>query len=99
MLKLRKLNKKEEQMNDKWSNLSSAIEELNHTRSALDDNSVSVAQQIKIYQEIVNSYVAAGCKPNDVIAIKESDKEIGMDKKYLNNIKFKQQFNFVLTFN
>lgn len=61
------LNKKEDQMNNKWSSLSGKISELNHVRSALDDNAVSVSQQIKIYQEIVNSYIAAGCKPNDVI--------------------------------
>lgn len=61
------LNKKEEEMNSRRTNLTNQITKLTGVKASLNENSVTVKQQIKIYQEIVKSYRAAGCKSNDVI--------------------------------
>lgn len=63
------LKKKEEQMNKRQEELTSKISKLNAVKASLNENSVSVAQQIKIYQELVDSYVKLGCKPNHVIGV------------------------------
>lgn len=63
------LKQKEEQMNKRQQELTQKISELTKVKASLNENSVSVAQQIKIYQELVNSYVKLGCKPNHVIGV------------------------------
>lgn len=63
------LKQKEEQMNKRQEELTKKISDLTKVKASLNENSVSVAQQIKIYQELVNSYVKLGCKPNDVIGV------------------------------
>lgn len=63
------LKEKEEEMNKRQAELTNKISQLNSVKASLNENSVSVAQQIKIYQELVNSYVKLGCQPNDVIGV------------------------------
>lgn len=63
----KELEKKEEQMHKKRTELTNRVTKLTGVKASLNENSVTVSQQIKIYKDIVNSYIAAGCKPNDVI--------------------------------
>jgi len=63
------LKEKEEQMNKRQQELTNKISQLTKVKASLNENSVSVAQQIKIYQELVDSYVKLGCKPNHVIGV------------------------------
>lgn len=61
------LNKKEEEMHIKRNDLTKRVTELTGVKASLNENSVTVKQQIQIYQEIVKSYKNLGCKSNDVI--------------------------------
>lgn len=61
------LNQKEEQMTKKQQELTQKITNLTGVKASLNENSVSVAKQIQIYKEIVESYKAQGCSDNDVI--------------------------------
>ena len=54
------LNKKEEEMTKRQEELTKKISNLTGVKASLNENSVSVAKQIEIYQE-------QGCKDNDVI--------------------------------
>lgn len=63
------LKEKEEQMNKRQEELTNKISELTKIKASLNENSVSVTQQIKIYQELVDSYKKLGCEPNDVIGV------------------------------
>ena len=61
------LENKQVEMEQKQQSLTAKITQLTGVKASLNENSVSVKQQIKIYQEIVKSYKDAGCKDNDVI--------------------------------
>lgn len=61
------LNKKEEEMTARRQSLSNQVTKLTGVKASLNENSITVKQQIQIYQEIVNSYKKLGCKSNDVI--------------------------------
>ena len=63
------LKEKEQEMNKRQEELTQKISELTKVKASLNENSVSVAQQIKIYQELVDSYVKLGCKSTDVIGV------------------------------
>ncbi len=58
----KEIDKKEVQLQDK-------LVYLGNEKVSLKETSVSVAQQIKIYQEIVNAYKKVGCKSTDVIGV------------------------------
>lgn len=61
------LENKQVEMENKQQELTEKITQLTGVKASLNENSVSVKQQITIYQEIVKSYQDAGCKDNDVI--------------------------------
>lgn len=61
------LAQKEVEMEARQKTLSAKIEELTGMKDSLNENAVTVAQQVKIYQDIVDNYVKQGCQPNDVI--------------------------------
>lgn len=63
------LKEKEEEMNKRQQELTDKISRLNTVKASLNENSVSVAQQIKIYKELVESYVKLGCQPHHVIGV------------------------------
>lgn len=63
------LNKKEVELKNRQKNLEEKVVDLGEEKSNLSVASVSIAQQIKIYQELVNSYKKAGCKSKDVIGV------------------------------
>ena len=50
------LNKKEEEMHNKRNDLTKKVTQLTGVKASLNENSVTVKQQIQIYQEIVTSY-------------------------------------------
>lgn len=57
------------EMEKKQGELSAAITKLTGVKASLNENSISVSQQIKIYEDIVKGYENAGCKDNDVIGV------------------------------
>jgi len=61
------LENKQVEMEQKQQTLTAKITQLTGVRASLNENSVSVKQQIKIYQEIVKSYKDAGCEDHHVI--------------------------------
>lgn len=61
------LNQKEKEMTARQEELTKKISNLTGVKASLNENSVSVAKQIEIYQEIVDGYEELGCKDNDVI--------------------------------
>lgn len=61
------LNQKEIEMTNRQEQLTKKITDLTGVKASLNENSVSVAKQIEIYQEIVKSYEEAGCKDHHVI--------------------------------
>lgn len=61
------LDKKQEEMAVKQEELAKEITNLTGMKASFNENAVSVSQQIKIYQELVDSYKKQGCKDNDVI--------------------------------
>ena len=61
------LNKKEEEMHIKEQELTKNVTRLTGVKASLNETSVNVKLQIKIYQDIIKSYKDAGCKSNDVI--------------------------------
>lgn len=63
------LNNKEKQLQEKEKYLAQKVVELGEEKSSLSVASVSISQQIKIYQELVTSYKKAGCKSSDVIGV------------------------------
>ena len=65
----KELNKKEKQLEEKQAYLGKRITELGLEKESLSTASVSIAQQVKIYQELVTSYKKAGCKSKDVIGV------------------------------
>jgi len=54
-------------MTKKQESLTQKITNLTGVKASLNENSVSVAKQIEIYKELVESYKEQGCKDNDVI--------------------------------
>lgn len=65
----KELNKKEEEMNKRQEELTEKISDLYSVKASLNENSVSVAKQIQIYEELVKSYRNLGCKSDDVIGV------------------------------
>lgn len=65
----KQLNKKEVELEAKQKNLEERVVDLGEEKNNLSVASVSIAQQIKIYQELVTSYKKAGCKSADVIGV------------------------------
>lgn len=63
------LNKKEKQLEEKQSYLEKRTVQLGEEKADLSVASVSIAQQVKIYQDLVNSYKKLGCKSSDVIGV------------------------------
>lgn len=63
------LNNKEKELKEKEKYLAQKVEELGEEKSDLSVASVSISQQVKIYQELVASYKKAGCKSSDVIGV------------------------------
>ena len=61
------LNQKEKEMTARQEELTKKISNLTGVKASLNENSISVAKQIEIYQEIVDGYEELGCKDNDVI--------------------------------
>ena len=65
----KQLNNKEKQLKDKQSYLEKRTVELGEEKADLSVASVSIAQQVKIYQDLVTSYKKLGCKSSDVIGV------------------------------
>lgn len=63
------IKKKQKEMTASQKNLESKIVQLGNEKSTLAAGAVSSQQQLKIYQDIVNSYKKQGCKSNDVIGV------------------------------
>ena len=61
------LNEKEKEMTARQEELTKKITDLTGVKASLNENSVSVAKQIEIYQEIVDGYEELGCEDDDVI--------------------------------
>lgn len=61
------LNQKEKQMNARQEELTKRVTNLTGVKASLNENSISVAKQIQIYKEIVESYEKQGCKDHHVI--------------------------------
>lgn len=60
---------KEKEMQAKQVTLTSKISNLTGVKASLNENSVSVAKQIKIYDDIIANYKSIGCKTTDVIGV------------------------------
>lgn len=63
------LNKKEVEMGERQKELTSKVSKLTGVKASLNENSVSVAKQIQIYEDIIKGYKNLGCKTNDVIGV------------------------------
>lgn len=63
------LKAKEEEMNKRQEELTAKVSKLTGVKASLNENSVSVAKQIQIYQELIQSYKDAGCEPEHVIGV------------------------------
>lgn len=60
---------RQKQITQKEKELETKVTSLGEKRSSLQDGGVTVAGQIKIYEDIVKSYKALGCKSKDVIGV------------------------------
>ncbi len=60
---------REGELTAKQNDLNSKMKSIGQENIALSESAVSSEQQVKIYQDIVNRYINAGCKPNDVIGV------------------------------
>lgn len=63
------IEKRNKVLDEKEEDLGNKLESLGEEKTDLSETSVSVKQQIKIYQELVNSYKKQGCKSSDVIGV------------------------------
>lgn len=63
------LAEKEKQLAVKRETATNRISNLTGVKASLNSNSVSVSQQIKIYDEIVSNYKKLGCKSTDIIGV------------------------------
>lgn len=63
------LKEKEVELNKRQESLSKKVSELTGIKASLNENSVDIKKQIEIYQALVKSYEAAGCKPQHVIGV------------------------------
>ncbi len=63
------LAKKQEEYGQRQIELTAQITRLTGMQASLNENSVSSSQQVKIYQDLVNSFKALGCQPKDVIGV------------------------------
>lgn len=67
--KEKELTLKIENLKVEQANLSKSIENLTGVKSSINDNAISVAQQVKIYEADVASLIKQGCKPQHVIGV------------------------------
>lgn len=65
----KEINTKEKQLQNKQVQLEGYVVELGEEKSSLETAGVSVAQQVKIYRELVTGYKKQGCKSSDRIGI------------------------------
>jgi len=65
----KEIDKRKEEINKKESELTSKIGDLGEQKSTLTEAGVSVAKEIKIYQELVESYKKLGCKSHHEIGV------------------------------
>ena len=65
----KELNKKEKELDKQKDNLADRAKQLSQEKSSLSSVSVSIAEQVRVYQQLVNSYKKAGCKSNDIIGV------------------------------
>lgn len=65
----KEINKKEKQLQNKQVQLEGYVVDLGEEKISLETAGVSVAQQVKIYQELVTGYKKQGCKSSDRIGI------------------------------
>jgi len=65
----KELNKKEKEMNKRQEELTKKVSKLYNVKASLNENSVSVAKQIQIYEELVKSYRKLGCESHHVIGV------------------------------
>jgi len=63
------IDKRKEEINNLQSQLSSKVVSLGEKKASLESGGVTVAEQIKIYEGIVNSYKKLGCKSHHVIGV------------------------------
>lgn len=63
------LAQKEIDMEARQKSLYAKIDELTGAKNSLTENSVSIKQEVKSYQEQVDYYVKAGCKPDDEVGV------------------------------
>lgn len=63
------IDKRKQEINNKQDQLSGKITSLGEQKDALNAAGVTVAEQIKIYDELVTSYKKLGCKSSDVIGV------------------------------
>lgn len=61
------LAQKEKDMDSRQKSLEKKIVDLTGLKASLNENSVSVKQQVQIYKDIVEGYKKEGCQPSDVI--------------------------------
>ena len=63
------INKKEKNLEVKKKNLEKKVVSLGENKSSLQESGVDSKKQLKIYEELVNSYKKLGCKSSDVIGV------------------------------
>jgi len=68
-LREKQIDDREDLLVEKEKELGNNLVKLGEKKAGLSDTSVSVAQQIKIYQDIVEGYKKQGCKSNHVIGV------------------------------
>ena len=65
----KELNNKEKQLDKEKDALANKAKQLAQEKSNLSSVSVGINEQIRVYQQLVNSYKKAGCKSKDVIGV------------------------------
>ena len=65
----KQIGEREKVLEQKEKDLGNNLVQLGEKREGLTDTAVSVAQQVKIYKDIVDAYKKLGCKSNHVIGV------------------------------
>ncbi len=91
----KEINQKEIQLQKSQVQLESYVETLGEEKSSLETAGVSVAQQVKIYQEIVSGYKKVGCKSHHRIGIDCAvDGDAGIFRRPTRTGYITQEFGF-----
>lgn len=91
----KEINVKEKQLQNKQVQLESYVVTLGEEKSSLETAGVSVAQQVKIYKEIVSGYKRLGCKSSDRIGIDCAvDGDAGIFRRPTRTGYITQEFGF-----